>query len=90
MPEKFQIERVITGVYRQKVGELEFTDRKCENWSLQIESRRTGVYRVLIESRITKVYRQKEEELDFTDRKQENKRLQNIDRKQENKVNRQK
>ena len=43
-----------TGVYRQKVGELEFTDRvgeleftdrKQENWSLQIESRRTGVYR---------------------------------------------
>ena len=79
-----QIESVITRVYRQKEGELEFTDRKCENWSLQIESRRTGVYRILIESRRTKVYRQKEEELDFTDRKQENKSLQDIDRNQEN------
>ena len=45
MPVKIQIERVRTGVYRQKVGELEFTDRKCENYSLQIESRRTEVYR---------------------------------------------
>ena len=84
MPVKLQIESVITGVYRQKEGELEFTDRKCENWSVQIESRRTGVYRILIESRRTKVYRQKEEELDFTDRKQENKSLQDIDRNQEN------
>ena len=34
-----------TEVYRQKVGELEFTDKKYGNWSLQIKSRRTGVYR---------------------------------------------
>jgi len=26
------------------VGKLEFTGRKQENWSLRIESRRTGVY----------------------------------------------
>ena len=31
--------------FRQKVGEMESTDRKQENWSLQIENRRTGVYR---------------------------------------------
>ena len=30
---------------RIKVEELEFTDRKQKNWNLQIESRRTGVYR---------------------------------------------
>ena len=51
-----QIESRRTGVYRQKVGELDFTDRKQENWSLQIESRRTGGYR------------QKVGELEFTDR----------------------
>ena len=33
------------GVYRQKVGELEFTDRKQKNQSLQIESRRIRVYK---------------------------------------------
>ena len=27
------------------VGELELTNRKWENWSLQIESKRIGVYR---------------------------------------------
>ena len=43
---------------------MEFTDRKQENWSLQIESRRTGVYR------------QKVGYLEFTDRKQENWSLQ--------------
>ena len=31
---KLQIESERTKVYRQKVGELEFTDRKWENWSL--------------------------------------------------------
>ena len=30
---RFQIESKRTGVYRQKVGELDFTDRKQENWS---------------------------------------------------------
>ena len=39
------IESDKTGVYRYKVGELEFTDRKFENWSLQRERRRTRVYR---------------------------------------------
>ena len=36
---------VRTGVYRQKVGELEFTYRKQENWSSLVESMRSGVYR---------------------------------------------
>ena len=40
-----QIERRRTKVDRQKIGELEFTDRKQENWSLQIKSMRTGVYK---------------------------------------------
>ena len=57
MPVKIQIEHVITEVYRQRVGELEFTDRKYENCSLQIERRRPGVYR------------QRVGELEFTDRK---------------------
>ena len=45
------------GVYRQKVGELEFTkkkvgeleltNRKQENWSLQTESGRTGVCKLI-------------------------------------------
>ena len=56
-----------TVVYRQKVGELEFTDRKQEDQSLQIESDRTGVYgqkvgadwSLQIESDRTVVYRQK-------------------------------
>jgi len=42
------------------VEELEFTVKKWKNWSLQIESGRT------------EVYRQKVEELEFTDRKCEN------------------
>ena len=32
------MESMTTGVYRQKVGELEFTDRKQEIWIVQIES----------------------------------------------------
>ena len=62
-----QIESIRTGVYRQKVGDLEFTDRKL----------RTGVCRqklgksqiLQIESMRTVVYRQKMGELEFTDRK---------------------
>ena len=53
---------------RIKVEELEFTDRKQENWGLQIESMRTGVYKR--ESKRTQ----------FTDIKQGN----SGDRKQEN------
>ena len=34
MPEKLQIYSVRTGVYRQKVGEMESTDRKQENRNL--------------------------------------------------------
>ena len=49
---------------RKQREEIKFTDRKWKNWSLQIESRRT------------EVYRQKVEELEFTDRKQENWSLQ--------------
>ena len=43
MPVKLQIESGRTEVYRWRVGELEFKERKQENWSLQKESRRTGV-----------------------------------------------
>ena len=39
------MESMRTGVYRQKVEELQFTDRKWEIWSLQIDSGRTIVYR---------------------------------------------
>ena len=73
MPVKLHIENVKTGVYRQNIGELEFTDRKQENWSLQKESRRTGFNRqkegenqiLQIESRRTRVYRQKVENWSF-------------------------
>ena len=34
-----------TGFNRQRVGELEFKDRKYKNWSLEIESIKTGVYK---------------------------------------------
>ena len=33
IPVKLQIESERTKVYRQKVGELEFTDRKYDDWS---------------------------------------------------------
>ena len=70
-----------TGVYRQKMGELEFTDRKQENLSLQTESRRELYFTDrkqenwslqikngrtgVYRSRKTKVYGQKVGELDF-------------------------
>ena len=66
------------GVYRQQVGDLEFTDRKQEqeNWSLQIESVRAEVYRqklgeleFTVKSVRAEVYRQRVGELEFTDRK---------------------
>ena len=59
-----------------KGGELEFTDRKQENWSFQIESRRlkftdgkTENWSLQIESKRIGVYIQKVRELKFTYRK---------------------
>ena len=58
---------------------MEFTDRKQENWSLQIESeeleltdRKQENQSSKIESRRTGVYREKVGELEFTNRKQTN------------------
>ena len=82
-----------TGVYRQEVGELEFTDRKLKtgefidrkqkNKSLQVESRRTGVKLTDRKQERTRFYRQKVGKLQFTDRKWENWSLQ-IYRKKDN------
>ena len=59
-----------TGVYRQNVGELEFTDRKKENQSLQKAGKLEFTdmqenWSLKIESRRTKVYRQKVGELEL-------------------------